>query len=79
MLKDDVDAIVFTGGIGENAAVVRKMVAEKVVGIDINKELNESKIADHAKISEPLSKFKTYVVRTNEELMIAQDTKKFLN
>lgn len=75
MLNDEVDAIVFTGGIGENVPLVRKLVCDKVVGISVNDEKNNTKIDDYLKISQPLSKIKAYVVRTNEELKIAQDTK----
>ncbi|MDE7075251.1 MAG: hypothetical protein K2O21_01275, partial [Malacoplasma sp.] len=78
MLEEKVDGIVFTGGIGENAAAVRKMVCEKIKGLDLNDAVNESKIGDYAKISQPLSRYKVFVVRTNEELKIAQDTKKLV-
>ena len=75
LLEEKVDAIVFTGGIGENVVSVRKMIADRIFGLDLIDEVNESKIGDYAKISQPLSKYKIYVVRTNEELKIAQDTK----
>ena len=75
MLDEKVDGIVFTGGIGENAPEVRKAICSKVKGLDLNESVNTSKIGSHAKISQPLSKFKVFVVRTNEELKIAQDTK----
>ncbi|MDE5767581.1 MAG: acetate kinase [Malacoplasma sp.] len=78
MLEEKVDGIVFTGGIGENAASVRKMVCEKIKGLDLNDAVNESKIGDYAKISQPLSRYKVFVVRTNEELKIAQDTKELV-
>ncbi len=78
MLDDKVDGIVFTGGIGENAASVRKAVCKKIKGLDLNDTINESKIDSYAKISQPLSRHKVYVVRTNEELKIAQDTKNLI-
>lgn len=78
MLNENVDGIVFTGGIGENGPDVRKMVCDKIPGIDLNKQANESKIGEFAKISNPLSKYNVFVVRTNEELKIAEDTKAFI-
>lgn len=79
MLDENVDGIVFTGGIGENAAIARKLICDKVYGVDINDEINNQKIGECEKISQPLSRIKVFVVRTNEELKIAQDTKRFIN
>ena len=78
MLNDDVDGIVFAGGIGENSSIIRKMVCEKIVGTNIDNELNETEIGEYKLISKPLSRYKVFVVRTNEELKIAQDVKRFL-
>ncbi|MCF0218055.1 MAG: acetate kinase [Malacoplasma sp.] len=77
-LENKVDAIVFTAGIGENAPEIRDMVCKKIKGLEINKAANESKIGEFQKISQPLSKWPIYVVRTNEEIKIAQDTKKLV-
>ena len=67
------DAFVFTAGIGENSAVIRSRVAQKLawLGIDFDARANEdAKLA----LSRPGSKVGLYVVPTNEELMIARHT-----
>lgn len=71
-----VDAILFTGGIGENAAEVREAVCEDMdyFGIKLDKELNKTVRGKLAKISAPDSRVEVWVVPTNEELLIARDT-----
>jgi acetate kinase len=71
------DAIVFTGGIGENAYQIRKKVCENMehLGIKLDEKKNESvERGAEALISIPDSKVKVYVIPTNEELLIARDT-----
>lgn len=72
---DGVDAIVFTGGIGENAPETREQVCEglKYLGITIDPEANKVRGKDKI-ITTPDSKVKVLVIPTNEELMIARDT-----
>ncbi|WP_391591692.1 Acetate kinase [[Mycoplasma] cavipharyngis] len=79
-LANQIDGIVFTAGIGENASVIRKLVSEKVslLSLKIDDQLNEGKIDRYQKISHPDSKVALYVVRTNEELMIFNDVKRLL-
>ena len=69
------DAIVFTGGIGENQINVRKKVCEHLsfAGLEINEQANNIK-SEVAKISAENSKIQAYVIPTDEELMIAIDT-----
>lgn len=72
------DAIVFTGGIGENNPQYRDRVCDKLkfMGVEINYEINDKlKRGPEGEISTPNSKVKVYVICTNEELMIARDTK----
>ncbi|MFA6457164.1 MAG: acetate kinase [Bacteroidota bacterium] len=71
-----IDALVFTGGIGENAPDVRKAICENLeyVGIEIDKAANNSKEKEKA-ISIPKSPATVFVIPTNEELMIAMETK----
>ena len=71
-----IDAVVFTGGIGENNPQYRTRVAEKLrfLGTEIDEAAN-AKRGEELEISVPGSKLKMYVIPTNEELMIAQDTK----
>ncbi|MBR5498240.1 MAG: acetate kinase [Clostridia bacterium] len=73
-----VDAIVFTGGIGENSQILRKTVIESFAfyGITFNEEANGTAIRGvGGELSGPDSKVKVFVIPTNEELMIARDTK----
>ncbi|MBQ7756071.1 MAG: acetate kinase [Oscillospiraceae bacterium] len=69
------DAILFTGGIGENATEIREAVCENMefFGIKIDKEANNVR-GKLTKISAPDSKIEVWVVPTNEELLIARDT-----
>ena len=71
-----VDAIVFTGGIGENSIEMRKdiMYGFQQFGIEIDEEKNNVRGGAH-EVSTDDSKVKVMVVATNEELMIARDTK----
>lgn len=70
-----VDAIVFTAGIGENGALVRKLVLERLsyLGIKLNEEEN-NKRGSITEISTSDSKVRVYVIPTDEEYMIAKDT-----
>ena len=79
---DGVDAIVFTGGIGENAMHLRKNVCENLnyLGIKLNNEVNDKLWhGDEGRISLPESKVDVYVIPTNEELVIARDTKQIVD
>jgi len=73
-----VDAIIFTGGIGENNPQYRSRVAEKLsfLGVKINEELNQKakRTSDENDISAADASVKMLVIPTNEELMIARDT-----
>lgn len=70
------DAVVFTGGIGENNPQYRTRVAEKIafLGTDIDEDKNHVR-GEEIEISVPGSKVKMFVIPTNEELVIARDTK----
>lgn len=75
-----VDAIAFTAGVGENSPVTRKEVCENYLsylGIKIDDEKNNIK-GEERIISTPDSKVKVLLVPTNEELMIARDTKEII-
>lgn len=71
-----VDAILFTGGIGENSWEVREAVCQNMdyFGIKIDEALNRSIRGKLTKISTPDSKIEVWIVPTNEELLIARDT-----
>lgn len=71
------DAIVFTAGIGEHAPEVRirALTNMEFLGIDIDAAKNDNQnVGDGMEISTPESKVKLYVIPTNEELMIAEET-----
>ncbi len=75
---DGVDAIVFTGGIGENAQHLRANVCTHMDYYGVKIDLDYNKTVWHGaegRISTPDSKVDVWVIPTNEELMIARDTK----
>ena len=72
-----VDAIVFTAGVGENAIVMREIIGNGVeyLGTKIDNEKNNVR-GKEREISVDGSKVKIFIIPTNEELVIARDTKK---
>ena len=80
-VMNGLDAVIFTGGIGENAPDVRASVCRDMefFGIKIDEELNASIKGKLTKISTADSKVEVWVVPTNEELLIARDTKELCN
>jgi acetate kinase len=72
------DALVFTGGIGENAAAVRARVcrAARWLGVELDETANE---AGGPRISSPGSRTTAWVIPTNEEWMIADHTRQALD
>ena len=75
------DCVVFTGGIGENDAPLRKEVCENMefFGIKLDEEKNKQRGADIIDMSAEDSRVKILMVCTNEELMIARDTLALVN
>ncbi len=71
------DVLVFTAGIGENAPVVREMACKglELMGLKIDPDKNKQAIKKQMEISTKDSKAKVYVIPTNEELVIARDTR----
>ena len=71
------DVLIFTGGIGENATEVREDVCMNMeyLGIKIDKTINSTTRGELVKISTHDSKVEVWVIPTNEELLIARDTK----
>jgi acetate kinase len=72
-----IDGFVFTAGIGENAPVIREAVAQRLtwLGLELDPEANAK---GHGLISRQASPIACYVIRTDEELMIARDTLRVL-
>lgn len=75
-----VDAITFTGGIGENDALMREWICKglEVMGVEIDDELNQTRKPKQRTISTENSKIKVMIIPTDEELMIARDTKRLV-
>ena len=73
-----VDAIVFTGGIGENGFWLRSKICSYLgyLGIEINQSVNQKTVKGaEAELTSPTDKVRVFILATNEELMIARDTK----
>ena len=71
------DAIVFTGGIGENSAPIRQRICAGLewLGIEIDEKANEKLVGGkEGEAGKESSKVKIFVIPTNEELLIARDT-----
>ncbi|GEA51578.1 acetate kinase 1 [Vibrio inusitatus NBRC 102082] len=76
-LEGRLDAIVFTGGIGENSAPIREMVLNRlgVFGIEVDGEANlKARFGGEGTITSTDSRIPAMVISTNEELVIAEDT-----
>jgi acetate kinase len=76
-----VDIIVFTGGVGENQVSVRETVCKNLgfMGVEIDSALNATIHGKEAEISTPASKVKVCIIPTDEELMIARDTREIVS
>ena len=75
------NAIVFTAGLGENQAAHRAVVGEYLsfLGVKIDPQLNKATVlGKEGKISAPDSSIEVFVIPTNEELVIARDTKELV-
>ncbi|MFN0278502.1 MAG: acetate kinase [Pyrinomonadaceae bacterium] len=75
------DAIIFTGGIGENSSEVRQLICENLswFGIELDSQSNESIIGGlEGIISKDASRLQIFVIPTNEELLIARDTARLI-
>jgi acetate kinase len=72
-----VDVIIFTGGIGENAADTRENICRDLefLGIEIDKQKNEGVRGKEMIISKKQSRVTIMIVPTNEEFVIASDTR----
>ena len=76
-----VDAIVFTGGIGENGFWLRSKVCSYLgfLGIHINESLNQQTVKGaEAELTDPEDRVRVFILATDEELMIAKDTEKIV-
>jgi acetate kinase len=76
----DLDALIFTAGVGENSAVVRSLSVQGMekMGVKIDEAKNNAVGGKEMDISTPDSKVRVLVIPTNEELVIAQDTQRIV-
>jgi acetate kinase len=74
------DVLVFTGGIGENDPLMRRMICENMgfLGLEIDEEANRSTVGKTGVISGEQSRVRVLVIPTDEELAIAEETRKRL-
>ncbi|MDR1087346.1 MAG: acetate kinase [Endomicrobium sp.] len=74
------DALIFTAGIGENSAPVREAVCKNLnaLGIELDVEKNKERSREERFISTSNSKVKIIVIPTNEELMIARESRRVI-
>ena len=70
------DAVIFTGGIGENAPEIRWRVCESLdaLGIRLDQERNRAAVGREADLSADDARTRVWVIPTNEELLIARET-----
>ena len=71
-----VDAVVFTGGIGENAVYLRSQICSDLnqIGIELDPAINSQTTATETEISSDRSRVSVFVIPTNEQAAIAHDT-----
>src|SRR5262249_36564310 len=70
------DALVFTGGIGENSPAIREQICSGMewAGLHLDRERNQALAAAEGRITTEGSTLPAYVIPTDEELLIARDT-----
>jgi acetate kinase len=71
------DAVIFTGGIGENSPQIRERICNGLewMGLTIDKKVNDVMVAGkEGDVTTSDSRLKAFVIPTNEELLIARDT-----
>ena len=73
---EPLDAIAFTGGIGENAVRLREQICGGMsqLGVQLDRTANEATVGNEAQISAAGSRVKVFAIPTNEQVAIAKDT-----
>ena len=73
------DAIVFTGGIGENQINIRKKICANLEWMGVKIDLDKNNVrSEQVEISSKDASIRTFIIPTNEELVIARDTKRIV-
>lgn len=80
VLNGNVDALIFTGGIGENAPAIRARILENLdgLGFSLNSNLNTQCFSSNIDISDNKSRSRIFVIHAEEEREIAQQIQSFL-
>ncbi len=80
-LGTNLDAVVFTAGIGENSSDMRQLVINevKLLNLELSAQANQSSYENENLISTPQASCPVYAMRTNEEVMICEDTYHLIN
>lgn len=75
-LENNIDALVFTAGVGENQSQIWQMVIDKLhfKKVELDKKSFNKSFDEYKLISSKNSEIKVYVIKTNEEILIAQKT-----
>ena len=75
-----IDVLTFTAGVGEKGQDSRQAICNHLgfFGVELDEGLNQKIKGEEAEISSPNSRVKVFVIPTNEELMIARETKKVI-
>jgi len=76
-LLNGVDGIIFTAGLGENSPLIRQAICDTLgyLGVSIDEEKNETARGQEVDVSKWGAKCRVLVIPTNEEMMIASDTR----
>ncbi len=80
VLNGHVDALIFTGGIGENAPAIRQKILEDLngLGFSLNSDLNQQRFSSNIDISDHSSRSRIFVIHAEEEREIAQQIQAFI-
>ncbi len=79
-LLNGADAIILTAGLGENAAIMRGLILEKIASLGVKLDASKNDFRGEFRlITTDDSKIPVYVIPTNEELLIASDTYDLIN
>ena len=76
------EALIFTGGIGENSPQIRRMICERLswFGVEIDQQINEEITGGReGNVCQDTSRLNIYVIPTNEELLIARDAVRLID